>query len=151
MKKFIQKNWFKLSLIVLLLFVGIVIYQSLVTDKRSEEYKEWEQELIISSQKIESPENLNQSQILQDRVNQTLLDSLYSQDHDKAYEAILLYNDEWRDMPNEYCTKGMHEIAVLVIGTMQENMMKKYGKSLNWSNGLELMWKSWCLDRGYGH
>lgn len=101
--------------------------------------------------KENAPAAPSQSQALQDRANQALLDSLYSQDHDKAFKASLLYNDEWRDMPSEYCTKGMHEIAVLVIGTMQEDMMKKYGKSLNWLNGLELMWKSWCLDRGYGY
>lgn len=94
----------------------------------------------------------SQSQILQDQANQALLDTLEKKDIDEAWERFYSFNDAWRENPARNCRNEItysYGVARLVIGALQDNLMRKYGKSLNWLNAIEFTFKSWCLDRGY--
>lgn len=94
----------------------------------------------------------SQSQILQDQANRALLDALEKKDTDEAWERFYSFNDAWRENPSHNCRNEAtysYEIAKLVMGALQDNLMRKYGKSLNWLNAIEFTFKSWCLDRGY--
>lgn len=57
MKEFIKENWFKLAIIVILLFVGFIIYQALVVVPQN---KEREATLKINAQKQLQLDKLNQ-------------------------------------------------------------------------------------------
>lgn len=98
------------------------------------------------------PFTSSQSQILEDQVNQALLESLYNQDNDKAWEHFYSFNDAWRENPARNCRNKAtysYEIAELIMGGLEDSMIRKYGKSLSWRKTIEFTFKSWCLDRGY--
>ncbi len=116
------------------------------------ELKDGREIIIDHTQYISEPSTPSQSQILEDQANQALLESLYNQDNDKAWERFYSFNDAWRESPARNCRKEVtysYEIAELVMGALEDDMVRKYGESLSWRNVIEFTFKSWCLDRGY--
>lgn len=99
-----------------------------------------------------APQTPSPSQILQDQANQALLDELEKKDTDEAWKMTFMYNDAWRDNPARNCKNEAtysYDIALFIMQGLQDKMVKKYGSSLNWVNGIQHIYKSWCTDRGY--
>lgn len=109
-----------------------------------------EQKPLVPNENV--PYVPNQSQILEDQANRALLESLYNQDDDEAVDYFYKFNDAWRENPVRNCRNDViysYEIAQAVMGNLEDDMLKKYGKSRSWREVIEVTFKSWCLDKGY--
>ncbi len=116
------------------------------------DHKQYKSEPEPPAPRPSSPPPPSQSQILQDQANQALLEALYNQDNDKAWERFYSFNDAWRENPARNCRNEAtysYEIAKLVMGALEDDMLRKYGKSLLWRKTIEFTFNSWCVNRGY--
>jgi len=102
--------------------------------------------------KESAPAAPSQSQILQDQANRALLEALEKKDTDEAWERYYSFNDAWRENPARNCRNEAtysYEIAKLVMGALQDNLVRKYGTSGNWRAVIDLAFQQFCVDRGY--